>query len=422
MALTRPPSWNELCSGCGTCAAFCPKDIEMVLDPKSNYTPILKNECSFCGVCSVVCPTSDITSGAISNIENYNGLIGRYVNSYVGYSKRSDIRWKASSGGLVTAVLMSMLEDGVIDGVLTVRMEGLRPTPFIAKSSKELFATMGSKYLPVALNVKLKDIISLEGRFAIVGLPCHIRGVKKAMSFSKKLQERISLLIGLFCSRTASLMGVRTLLHKLRICEGVVEEISFRGRGWPGKLYVRLRDGNEIFFPFFSYWRPLFSTYFFIPTGCMFCSDMMNENADISVGDPWLPEILRTDRLGTSIAISRTEIGDKVLRKAWHTGYIELKEIGIEKVIESQWRPLFFKKVTLPARQVVTKRAEERVSPTSLLQLVIALIQLANKRFSEASIGQRMIERLPFKILEAYAFVLSRVEKALWVMYQRRYY
>ncbi|MBS7287768.1 MAG: Coenzyme F420 hydrogenase/dehydrogenase, beta subunit C-terminal domain [Candidatus Freyarchaeota archaeon] len=417
--MMKPLSWNKLCSGCGTCVIFCPKGIEMVLDPRSNYTPILKNECSFCDVCNTVCPTSDIIGGVTSK-RNYNELIGRYVNSYIGYSKRRDIRWRASSGGLVTALLMFMLESNIIDGVLAVRMEGLRPVPFIAGSSKELLMAMGSKYLPVPLNAKLRNLLDIEGRFAVVGLPCHIRGVKKAMSVSRKLQEHILLSVGLFCSRTVSSIGIRTLLHKLRMREDVVEEISFRGRGWPGKLYVRLRNGDEVFFPYFSYWRPLFSTHFFTPTSCMFCSDLTNEEADISAGDPWLPEILGTDRLGTSIAVSRTEIGDEILREAWRAGYIELKEIGIEKVVESQWRPLFFKKVTLPARQILTKRVRECASPVSPLQLITALIQLANKGFSETSVGQYVIERLHFKILEAYAFVLSRVEKVAWVMYQRR--
>ena len=54
---------------------------------------------------------------------------------------------------------------------------------------------------------------------------------------------------------------------------------------------------------------------YFTPDGCNVCSDHLAELADISFGDAWLPEF-EVDKLGTSIAISRTKLGEEFLAKA----------------------------------------------------------------------------------------------------------
>lgn len=348
---------------------------------------------------------------------NDEQLIGKFINFYLGHSENKYIRWAASSGGVITSILMFMLKEKMIDGALVVGMEGLKPKPLIAREPRDLVTAMGSKYLPTSLSAKLGDLLKSKGKYAVVGLPCHIRLIRKVMAESKDTQERIILLLGLFCCRVISPSGFKVLLRKLNIKENEVEEFKFRGYGWPGKLCINLTNGRRISMPFFDYWRPLYSTYFFTPRACVFCSDMTNEEADISFGDAWLPNIMRKDNLGSSIIISRTDRAEKILQEAQAKGFIKLTKIEGKEIIKAQWRPLFFKKITLPIRFMLITHKKHNTMPGSIglfFSSICALLQVANIKFSESCIGAHTIEKLPFKLLLFYATFHAMLEYLSW--------
>ncbi|MEM2341425.1 MAG: Coenzyme F420 hydrogenase/dehydrogenase, beta subunit C-terminal domain [Candidatus Bathyarchaeia archaeon] len=344
-------------------------------------------------------------------------LIGGFINFYLGHSENKYIRWAASSGGIVTSILMFMLKERMIDGALVVGMEGLKPKPFIAREPEDLVMAMGSKYLPISLSAEFRELLKSKGKYAVVGLPCHIRLIRRFMAKPKDAHERIILLLGLFCCRVISPLGFRVLLYKLNVKEKEVEEFRFRGYGWPGKLCINLTSGRRISMPFFSYWRPLYSTYFFTPRACMFCSDMTNEEADISIGDAWLPKIIRKDNLGSSIIISRTDKAEKILQEAQAKGFIKLTKIEGREVIKAQWRPIFFKKITLPLRLTLIRRKKHSTMTSSMglfFSFICALLQIANIKFSESHIGAHIIEKLPFKLLLFYATFHAMLEYLSW--------
>jgi coenzyme F420 hydrogenase subunit beta len=76
----------------------------------------------------------------------------------------------------------------------------LEPEPFIARTKEEIYEARGSKYCPVPCKPCNEEILKApEGQmFAVVGLPCHIHGIRKAEQINKKLKERIVLLFGDF--------------------------------------------------------------------------------------------------------------------------------------------------------------------------------------------------------------------------------
>ena len=62
---------DELCTGCGTCIALCPKEaIKLTIDEKSIYIPELdENKCNNFGICYKICPGYEI------NFKKLNYLI-----------------------------------------------------------------------------------------------------------------------------------------------------------------------------------------------------------------------------------------------------------------------------------------------------------------------------------------------------------
>ena len=351
---------KELCTGCGTCVGICPNRAIRVIKSKGIYISQINDEsCNYCGICFETCPGHFVDfkdlNLAIFGEEPQDILMGNYINCYVGYATDYEIRYNSASGGLITALLVFALEEGIINGAIVTRMSDkspLEPEVFIARTKEEILLASKSKYCPVPVNIKIREILKEEGRFAVVGLPCHIHGIRKAEMINKELKEKIALHLGLQCSIARNFLATEYLLQKFHIENEEVAKLDYRGKGWIGGMTIRLRNGDEKFIPYTTYWSMLKS--FFIPIRCTLCSDHSSELADISFGDMWLPEF-RDDKIGTSVIISRNEIGEALLQNARLKKRIEIKNLNRNKVIEPQRYSLTSKRNYLKARLFLFK-------------------------------------------------------------------
>lgn len=353
-----------LCTGCGTCVSVCPNSaIEMILDSKIGiFIPrIDENKCNDCGICYETCPGHSVDFKEL-NLEIFGKQpediwLGNYIGLYIGHATDYEIRHNSSSGGLVTALLIFALEEGIIDGALVTRMKKdkpLEPEPFIARTKEEIISAMGSYYCPVPANIGLKEILKEEGKFAVVGLPCHIHGIRKAEMLNKDLREKIVLHFGLMCSNTTTFLGTEYFLRKLGFRIESIEKFYYRKGGWlPKKKVVVVVKGEENViqipsgrFRSFLYQVLDNSTYHqnFVVPRCLLCCDHTCEFTDVSFGDPRLPELVNSEKAGKSLIVSRSKIGEEMLQKAQSSGKIEItEEINVERFFQGQ-NPSFKKK------------------------------------------------------------------------------
>lgn len=338
---------GDLCTGCGTCAAMCPSEIiEMNINKKKGiYEPIIKGECDECGICIKVCPGVSVDFSELNKeIFGYEGedmLIGNYKACYVAHSTNEKLRYDASSGGMVTQILIHLLNKGIIDGALVTHMnpkKPLEPEPFIARTPAEIIEAAGSKYCPVPANIALKEILKKPGRYAVVGLPCHIQGVRKAEIINRKLKERIVYHLGIVCNHTPSFKATEFLLEKLGVNKNEVKSIKYRGEGWPGSLKIETTTGQILLLP--EYWGSGFGQLF-IPPRCRRCSDHMAELSDMSFADPWLREF-EGESIGKTLIVLRKDI--KILDDLKKEGLCNLEPIEAEKVLLSQLYNIYMKK------------------------------------------------------------------------------
>jgi len=284
-------------------------------------------------------------------------LIGTYIDIYLGHARNHSVRFMGSSGGVITAVLMYALENEIIDGALVVITSGINPMIIIAKSSLELKESMGSKYIPVPLNVGLKEIINMDGRFAFVGLPCHLLGLNRFALLHPILAKKIVLKLGLFCGRGFDYHYLYYVLKDLGIRPVSVRKIRFRGYGWPGKVFIDYAskgENKELYVDYARFGR-YSGSYLFIPKRCLFCPDHTAELADISFGDAWLKEVRKVDSKGTSIIVTRSSTGNKILLDAAKDGFINISNSSVNDVVRSQYLQLNFHKTSLEARQRIAK-------------------------------------------------------------------
>lgn len=337
---------DGLCTGCGTCIALCPEEaIKLTINEKKGiYVAELNEEkCNNCGICYKVCPGHEVDFKQL-NLEIFGKepedvLIGNYLNCYVGHSTNYDIRYNSASGGLITQLLIFALEEGIIDSALVTRMKKdkpFEPEPFIARTREEIIEASKSKYCPVPANIALKEILESKDneRFAVVGLPCHIHGIRKAEMINKKLKQKIVLHLGLWCSTTCNFLGTEFVLKRLGVSKEEVRELDYRGEGWPGGLSVQLKNGEKRFISLGGYWDTNFSS--FRPSRCRLCSDAIAEFADICFGDYRGRDAYSKEKIGNSGIISRTRAGEDVLQRMVSKQKVEIWRVSSSDVATSQ--------------------------------------------------------------------------------------
>lgn len=273
-------------------------------------------------------------------------ILGTYKNLRICYSTDSDVREKAASGGVIPAALSYLFATGQIDAAYCVLPDG---GPYEAKghlirSPNELKKIHGSVYHPVNFGAELDSLVEGSERFAFVGLPCQIAGLEMLKISQPTLAKRHVLSLGLFCGGINTFKGVAYYLKDFKIPWSEVKKISYREGPWPGKIKVTLKSsGKEVLIPRIqenSRWKILryviaFQGYWMLKR-CRLCPDQVSDFADISVGDPHLPEYKSRGGDGFSITISRTERGENLLKEMLAKGKIIAENISRDSVVASQ--------------------------------------------------------------------------------------
>lgn len=355
---TKDVTWIReagLCMGCGACESICPVPgaISLEFNEKhGEYLPVVDPQiCTECTACLMTCPGERVDFSSLAN-EFIGGqindpLVGMYDRPLLGYARSQPLRYFGTSGGVATALLLHLLKEGKIDGALVLGTDDqnpLRTRPILARTPQEILSAIGSKYLPSSINTGLAEIIHSEGRFAVVGLPCNLHAVRKMELMKRSLRKKIVLHIGLFCANNNTSYSSEYFLKANAFKPEDITGLRFRSNGWPGMIEIGLKNGNKYLID--RRWpdkkhtgRSVFSSAYhfdFMLPRCLLCPDQTAELADISLGDPWLPELMYSERVGISLILVRNQAGQIALDSAVETGDIVLEELPKEKLYRSQ--------------------------------------------------------------------------------------
>ncbi len=269
--------------------------------------------------------------------EKYKNYIGKFKGVYIAHSLDKEIRKKASSGGAVTALLKFVLNNKIVDRVISVGFDKEAPYKYkILKiaDSKDLDKTIGSKYVKIPLN-EILELVGEKEKTAIVGLPCIIDPLAKLKERGK--YKNIILMIGLFCGWGFDSRATDYLIKKAGIKKEDIKSIDYRGGKYPGGFSVETKDNRILRFKKYHY---DIVNLLFRPVGCVNCKFYTSEQADISIGDAWLK-----DKEDWSTIILRTKIGKTIFDKTIEEKYIKAEKIEPELVIRSHWHNIKHKKI-----------------------------------------------------------------------------
>lgn len=344
---------NMLCTGCGVCEDVCPKHCITITKQQGELRPIVDEPSCLgekCGKCLKVCPGVGVNLAAIAherfqdNGTKEDKYIGRYIAIHTGYSLDYGIRYHSASGGMVSQFLIFLLEKKIIDGAVVAGFgkDYLTPVSYIARTKDDIINAQSSKYCPVALNIVGNEIAASEGRYVIVGLPCHIQGFRKRMAIDKKLRERVLGLFSIYCSSERTYNAQDYLLQHYGVNKKDIVYFSFRDNGCLGNLTIETTNGDNVSVPYSRYYGPILRS-FFKPHRCLTCIDHYGELADVCFGDIHIPPY-SDDHIGISSWITRSSFWESLFKQAEDEGYIKMDEIDESTLNRSQATMLYPKK------------------------------------------------------------------------------
>lgn len=338
-----------MCTGCGVCEDICPKHCITIHKTNGEHRPeVNEDACSKCGKCLKVCPGIGIDFQKYQlEAHGLNGdiYIGKYVGLHTGYSLDDDIRYHSASGGMVSQFLIYLLDKKVIDGAVVTgyREDHITPYSYIARTREDVINARSSKYCPVALNKVGNEIASLdEGKYVIVGTPCHIQGFRKRMAIDRKLRERIVGLFSIYCSSQRSYNAQDYLFHHYQVDKNDIKYFAYRDNGCLGNLTIEQNNGKNVSVPYTTFYGPMLRS-FFKPHRCLTCIDHYGELADVCFGDIHIKPY-DEDKVGISSWITRTDFWELQFMNAAREGYIKMDEVDAETLNKSQAAMLYPKK------------------------------------------------------------------------------
>jgi len=311
------------CIGCGLCSSVLKFDF--YLDKNGFNRPIIPNEFDNKKI-EEICPIF------FNKDEKIYGFSQKGLEFFQGYSNDESVRYKSSSGGIISALLIYLLENKVVDGVIQIRVsedDFLKNSAFVSHNKEDVLKCCGSRYAPASPLQNLNRILNDQKKYAFVGKPCDVRALKKFLLINPKFKNKFIFCISFFCAGTPSLNATYELIDKMGSCTSQMHSLKYRGEGWPGKATIIEKNGNHKFMNYEESWEKILGRK--KEQFCRICPIGMGEYADITCGDYWdLDSNMKPtfeEKDGKNVIVARTISGKELMYKATKSGYITFSKI-----------------------------------------------------------------------------------------------
>jgi coenzyme F420 hydrogenase subunit beta len=313
---------EELCGKCGGCVSFCSADGLNALELGEDGLPRFADEdkCLECGICYAICPETKELDQEVRSRFGWKPPIGTCKAVTSSRAADAAVREVATDGGVVTSLLLYLLDRHLIDGAIVSRRDSLLSRePVIARMRDELIAAAGSNFagschlgeLPQYTTYSptvgyVKRLTEGYRCVAMVGTPCQIRTIRKMQCLGILPADVIRYTIGLFCTENLlfDAQGRQELEQRLHFDFADVVKMNVKE-----SFILTLASGRTIRIPFDDLDD-------LAHPSSLVCTEFANDYADLAAGGLGSPD-------GYTTVLVRTDTGRAVYDDALRRGYIE---------------------------------------------------------------------------------------------------
>lgn len=307
---------SNKCTGCMACIDICSKGAISMRGDLDAYNAVVDEErCIDCGLCQTVCQKNNPEQGV------------KPIRWYQGWAENDEIRKKASSGGVATAIASSFIKAGGVVCSCCFR-DGF----FIFETCENvegLDKFVGSKYVksnPSGIYKKIYDLLQKGKKVLFIGLPCQVAALKKYIGY--KLGVNLYT-IDLVCHGTPSFKLLQIFLEQYNQPLISMDDIQFRVKAkmphskYQGIVTKGVTDKYNI-----AFLNSLIHT-----ENCYECNYAKTERiSDLTIGDSWGSSLSKeTQKKGISLLLCQTKKGISLLEKA----DLHLEAVDIEIAVEN---------------------------------------------------------------------------------------
>jgi coenzyme F420 hydrogenase subunit beta len=318
-----------LCIGCGLCRAIAgPDRLEIAMTPEGRERPRVRAplDAAILARINAVCPGTHV-DGAVAGAQSEDAAIdliwGPAERLAISHASNPGVRFRGSTGGVLTALGGYLLESGRAKFILHVaasRDAPMRSERRLSFDAASVLDAAGSRYGPAAPLIDFTSILDRAEPFALIAKPCDVSAVRNLAKFDPRVDRYMRYALSLVCGGASELTKSQEILDGLGIDETQLSLFRYRGHGNPGPTRLETKDGRAFELTYQQMWAE--ESTWRIQSRCKICPDAMGESADLVVSDVWPGGGTTGEDEGFNGVIVRTRRGRELYEAALAAGAI----------------------------------------------------------------------------------------------------
>ena len=271
-----------------------------------------------------VCPGVTVEPRTEPGLE-LDPIWGSYSDMRYAWAGNPDVRFRAATGGVLTALGVHLLRSQKVSFILQTGVDPEQPMRsrwVLSESTEQVIASSGSRYGPTSPLAGLIEALDRDQLFAIIAKPCDLNAVHRFSKIDSRLDKLCVARLAMVCGGQSHLSKSQALLDEFKIEEDELSLFRYRGYGNPGLTRIETTDGRAFEKTYLESWED--EAGWQLETRCKLCPDALGEAADVSAADVW-PEgspdredagfngIIVRSANGTALVNAAAGAGDLVL-------------------------------------------------------------------------------------------------------------
>lgn len=367
---------DGMCIGCGLCESVAGNDhVQMRMTPAGRLRPRTLKPLPDAALDAIArtCPGS-VASGLPDSLRTPNTRMddvwGPYQSVVRAYASDPDVRFRGSTGGVLTALALHLLDSGSVEFIAHVSADPRRPMRSVAHVSAtraDVLAAAGSRYGPAAPLTHISSLLDREEPFAFIGKPCDVTALRNLAAVDDRVDRFCRVMLTLVCGGASELSKSADVLEGLGIEEDELSLFRYRGYGNPGRTRIETNNGRAEELSYNDMWED--ESTWRIQYRCKVCPDAIGEASDLAASDLWPGGGPTGEDAGFNGVITRTDAGAGLLADAVSANALTIDQQLTPRALDEAQPHQVRKKRAAASRLDALKDAGRRVPEVSGLRI-----------------------------------------------------